>query len=182
MQHERGKGFIHLKQINVLNGQARQGQGLFGGLHCTRQGQGAVHAHRGGGQDAGAGFEPQALCSSRAGEQNGRGTIGHGGGVACVLHMVDVAQAIALAHDLVDAVLLGHGREGGGQLAQCVECGLRPGRFILSQQHSAIGTEYGCHGLVAALLQGGHGTLLGSQGVGVTLGAVKTFDRGNGVG
>ena len=67
-------------------------------------------------------------------------------------------------------------------MAQSVECGLRPGRFILRQQHSAISTEYGGHGLVAALLQGGHGTLLGGQSVGVTLGAVKTFDRGNGVG
>ena len=61
--------------------------------------------------------------------------------VTGVLHMVDVAQPIALAHEFVDAVFLCHGRECGRQLAQTVECGLRPGRFVLRQQHSAIGTD-----------------------------------------
>src|SRR3954452_25395278 len=126
----RGEGLVDLVEVDVLDRQPRLRECLAGGRGGPGQHDRRVRTGHGGGPDASAGSEPQLLTDRLGADRDERRPVDDAGGVAGVVHVVDLVDPVVLLQrHRVEAALVAdpserrreagqalHGRPGADEL------------------------------------------------------------------
>ena len=183
------EGLVDLEQVDIVEGQA----GLFQNLARRRdrgvEHQGRAIAHIGHGHDAGASLQAMLGGVFWRCQQDRAGAVDHARRIAGMVDVGDLQVRMHLADQAAEGGALivqgelGHGLEGGPQLAEAFHRRLRPGEFLVVEGEAAIFLVDRHQALSkAALADGDVGALLAGQGQFVDRLAADAFHRGDGVG
>src|SRR5690606_18445970 len=181
--HHRGKGFVHFKQVDLVHGHARFLQRLAGGGGRAGEHDGGVCAGDRGGDNAGAGLQTQFLALGFAANQHGGGTVDNAGGVAGVVHVIDLFHVVIFFTSHAIEAHFTHHLERRFQAGQGFHGGVAAHMLVAVQNHHAVlvGDRYDGFGEVA-FVPGVGGFLLGLYGKAIDIFTSEAFQSGYQVG
>ena len=181
--HDGCKGFVHLKQVNLVNRQPRLGQRLAGRWHRTSQHDGGVSTAERGGHDAGARCQVMRFRRRLVANQHSRRAIDDARRIARMVYVVDALHLGVTCQRHLVKTHAAHLFERGLQSGQAFQRGAGLDEFVTAQNDLAQAVLHRHHGSVK--VTGGlclGGAALRFQCKCIHIGAAKAFQRGNQVG